>query len=788
MLKQNGRLTKSAANILLAISLVVGQLVFLSAPKAYAFSGGTGTSGDPYQISTPAELASLTSYLGSSYSNTYFELANDINLNVSPYNSGTGWTPIGSSSGSAFRGHFDGGGHTISNLFIDNASSGSQALFGYIYSGSVESVILRDINVTGGSSGIAGLVGTNYYGTVQRVGVEGGTLSGLMRVGAVVGNSDHGTNNQIYSTGVNITQRAAAAHCCIGGIVGSNERSSTLANSYARNNLVHTSSGQGAFGGAVGNTYDSSTISNIYATGSITTLASFPTQVGGVNGSNYVPTTASYWDTQTGYATSPSGTGLTTLQMKDSSNYSGWDFSTIWAISSSVNDGYPYLRWQSTNATPDDPDISGSNYKNGSWGTNTAPLFAFNLNDADTGDQLYYRVQVDDNSDFSSPVVDYTSGPKSQGSFNFFVGQADGEGTSGVGSYTVGAPGQTLSSGQYYWRVRSFDDLDAASGWTTANSGAVAFGVDVQTPLSPSAPATTTPSQDYTPTWTWTASEDNESGLADPIYTIEWSKDNTFATGVSSATTNSTSYAHTAPLADGVWYARVTATDNVGNAETSSLGHVVIDSSNVNTDSDAISDAVENSAPNDGDANNDGTLDSQQSNVASMLDPVSGEYAVLATDQGCSITALSIAAESSHSNDVDYDYPVGLMNFTLDCGEPGVTAAITQYYYGVTGDLVVRKYSPSFGYTTIESASTSSQVIAGEAVKVAMYQVVDGSSLDLDGAQNGVIEDPAGLAVRAGGDLADTGHSMYVYIYTVLSILLIGGVLTLFRARSTVEN
>ena len=39
-----------------------------------------------------------------------------------------------------------------------------------------------------------------------------------------------------------------------------------------------------------------------------------------------------------------SGTGLTTTEMKDKANFTGWDFDTVWDIDPSINDGYPFLR------------------------------------------------------------------------------------------------------------------------------------------------------------------------------------------------------------------------------------------------------------------------------------------------------------------------------------------------------------------------------------------------------------------------------------------------------------
>jgi hypothetical protein len=40
--------------------------------------------------------------------------------------------------------------------------------------------------------------------------------------------------------------------------------------------------------------------------------------------------------------------GLSTVAMKDAASYAGWDFENIWAIDPTKNDGYPYLRWQTT--------------------------------------------------------------------------------------------------------------------------------------------------------------------------------------------------------------------------------------------------------------------------------------------------------------------------------------------------------------------------------------------------------------------------------------------------------
>lgn len=38
--------------------------------------------------------------------------------------------------------------------------------------------------------------------------------------------------------------------------------------------------------------------------------------------------------------------GKTTTQMKDQTTFTSWDFNNLWAISSTINDGYPHLKWE----------------------------------------------------------------------------------------------------------------------------------------------------------------------------------------------------------------------------------------------------------------------------------------------------------------------------------------------------------------------------------------------------------------------------------------------------------
>ena len=168
--------------------------------------------------------------------------------------------------------------------------------------------------------------------------------------------------------------------------------------------------------------------------------------------------------------------------------------------------------------------------------------------------------------------------------------------------------------------------------------------------------------------------------------------------------------------------------------------------------------------PNDADANDDGTPDYLQTNIAGSQNPVTSTYAAVQADANCSVSDQSVVSVSSVAGqDTSYTYPAGLMDFTVQgCGANGFTTTVTQYYYGVTGsNFVLRKYSPATKqYTTVSDATIAPVTIGGQNAIKATYQVTDGGSLDQDGTANGVIVDPAGLATPISGTLTDTGSNV----------------------------
>jgi hypothetical protein len=127
---------------------------------------GTGTLGDPYQISTPANLALLATDVngGTSYAGSYFKPMNDISL--SAYSN---WTPIGSVTtttpafaGTPFSGTFNGNGKTITGLTISVTAATTQGGFGIFGCVSATGTV-SNLNVTGVSRTIS-IASKKYVG------------------------------------------------------------------------------------------------------------------------------------------------------------------------------------------------------------------------------------------------------------------------------------------------------------------------------------------------------------------------------------------------------------------------------------------------------------------------------------------------------------------------------------------------------------------------------------------------------------------------------------------------
>ncbi len=348
-----------------------------------------GSSSNPWQVSSKADLEKVGSGTDGWNMNHYYELTCDIDLGNSNFE------PIGYDSGwgyTAFTGHFDGKGYKIYNgsigsAGVDYSSDNYIGIFAW-NEGTIQNVGVDGVDVTGRAR-TAGLAGYND-GTIQNC-YATGDIIGANDTGGLVGYNNDTVKN-CYATG-DITGEGIY----VGGLVGQNW--GTLENCYATGNVggMHNTGGLTgrnfllikncyATGNVSGNYYVgglvgsiNATIENCYATGDVdgdlgvgglvgynnqsairysysTGKPTGDSDVGGLVGSkktdgNYEDTN-NYWDKTTSEIdTSAMGTGKTTAEMKDIDTFIDWDIVLIgdyvdedWKIDDGKD--YPRLGWE----------------------------------------------------------------------------------------------------------------------------------------------------------------------------------------------------------------------------------------------------------------------------------------------------------------------------------------------------------------------------------------------------------------------------------------------------------
>ena len=197
-----------------------------------------------------------------------FELRRSLDFNAAEsYQSGmidpnwttsTGWTPIGSAD-EHFNRVFEGNDFTISGLYI-NRSGRWIGLFSRLGSGSeIKNVGLLDAEVKGARV-VGGLVGLKEDPSDIINSYVSGAVSGNLSVGGLVGANSGSIINSYANVVVTATGDGS------GGLVGKNQSSSNIINSYASGAV----SGSSRVGGLVGQHAEDANIINSYATGTVT--------------------------------------------------------------------------------------------------------------------------------------------------------------------------------------------------------------------------------------------------------------------------------------------------------------------------------------------------------------------------------------------------------------------------------------------------------------------------------------------------------------------------------------
>ncbi|MCL2859262.1 MAG: hypothetical protein FWF46_01555 [Oscillospiraceae bacterium] len=302
----------------------ISDMTDLGYPQlAQGFDGGFGTSGNPYIIKSGITLSHMNYSVYMANANLYYKLQNNIDL--SQYNTGEGWTPIGNATGTdtQFSGTFDGSGFAITNLTINNSTATEVGLFGaskgvienvgidsgnvkstnstgtkvgglvgYVEGGSIinsySNATVSNATGTDGGAGTGGLIGSLSGGTSSvpvmiSKSYASGSVSGTQDVGGFVGDI---TSPTVATSFINIERCYATGDTTLssgyqlGGFIGKVQGNSVkITNCYARGNVSSTSvtnttglERTGGFGGWIGDTTasTSASISYCYASGDVT--------------------------------------------------------------------------------------------------------------------------------------------------------------------------------------------------------------------------------------------------------------------------------------------------------------------------------------------------------------------------------------------------------------------------------------------------------------------------------------------------------------------------------------
>ena len=250
------------------------SLFLLSPSLAGAYSGGSGTTADPYQIATAQDLIDL-GQTREDYGKS-FVLTTDIDLAGRIFDRAVIAPDKGQDfghprfDGEPFAGRFDGQGHVIRNLCIDKPRVNYQGLFGRLVdTAEISNLGLEGVQISGHTY-VGALVGDNDEGTISSS-HSIGTVSGVESVGGLVGENDEGTISLSYSTGM------VSGESRVGGLVGENSRGSI-----SLSHSTGTVSGENdSVGGLVGDN-SRGDISSSYSASTVSGKA----RVGGLAGRN----------------------------------------------------------------------------------------------------------------------------------------------------------------------------------------------------------------------------------------------------------------------------------------------------------------------------------------------------------------------------------------------------------------------------------------------------------------------------------------------------------------------
>ena len=205
-----------------------------------------------YQISTKEDLIKLAELVNNGKNTTgkTFYLAADIDLE------GESFTPIANRSVNnnyQFKGTFDGNGHVIKNMKINNSSRTYQGLFGSLSAKAiVKNLGIQNADVKGGN--YTGILAGNSEGIIENC-YSTGIVEGNERVGGIVGNSTKDIDSTYSVSTVKANKYGA-------GIVGFTTKG--VSNSFTKGSVTTTGDYAGGLAGSI-----DGIVENCYSTANV---------------------------------------------------------------------------------------------------------------------------------------------------------------------------------------------------------------------------------------------------------------------------------------------------------------------------------------------------------------------------------------------------------------------------------------------------------------------------------------------------------------------------------------
>lgn len=378
----------SCLRVAIFIFFVTAFLMVTSIFASTAVKIGSGSKGDPIQITTCQQLQDMNP------GNNYVLASNIDCSDTVNWNNGAGFIPIDNFSGTLDGANFTiediymnsqgkkyigiftglGNGATVKNLKVENESIKGSAeqtaggIVGWLMGGGVVDHCYVQANIDLPTTPtVGGVVGLSN-GSISNVVFEG-NITGQNDTGGIVGLNRGGCS--IQNSYANVHANSANSNSYVGGLVGENygivngcysegdisapymaggliawsRDGATVSHSYSMANVAATGVVPGTpnppiGGGLLGG--NNGAVSNCYSVGKVESAGN----IGGLSGKPGGTFTNDYYDMNTsGQKDTGRGNPTSTANMFKQATFSGWDFTNNWKITESHD--YPRLQWQS---------------------------------------------------------------------------------------------------------------------------------------------------------------------------------------------------------------------------------------------------------------------------------------------------------------------------------------------------------------------------------------------------------------------------------------------------------